>query len=884
MALSAAGSSSGAAVASEHANGSGMGETEADRFDVDAELREVGGFSRFQKRSLAAMGCVWMLGAAEVCQHPLTVLEPRYVDCLQNCHLRSGWVAQRPSGDVGGRDLATTSAEEPKHVHSLMEDPTKNSTAPGPAPNGGKAGTNSTTSSASTSGSNSVSTTPGTAPASPGMATPGATTPRPAHPASVHAGLQAFSSTTTVAPLLPQTSVLSAGPQRIYFSQIPCHGKSVWAKDVEERRRALSPTDVAGEFTSRRIEQEINQEQQLVYEFVAPGKSLITSFNLVCERRHYVETTGFAYFFGLLLALVAIPRIADGLGRRPALYGSLVLHQLAATGICFVTEVDSYTFSRCLLGFANGGMGMIAWLLLTELVPIEFRRMQVLQMNGLFAVGAILVSLLMMVFATDWRSVTIVICLMSWFSLLLPKVPVLESPRWYFAQNRIEECKTVLIRIAQINGRKDYNPYHPRTKIDYALPMVDEEIFSIEASDEEPESAASSVGAGDHQLDHQNGGATSMPAGKYTPPTRATPSDTVVGIPVHDQGRNPDFVVAQGTARALSEKEHAAMPSAGPFPTGVRARLKDELSGGAAPGSSPGTPGKKKKAPPALWCHHKLRPWIAALSFSWFAVQIGYWGIAFDVENLSVSREERHTVHASRPHPENNAIVNQDENRYTYSEKDVYWTAIQAYLVEFPAILVAAYAPDARWFGRRGVSYCSLVGGGVAVLVGCFCQAFLGSSTLALYGALLGRFFATVAFCVLYTFGTEVFPTEVRGRALGWQSLAARFGGLLIPYLVALDRLWFAGATMLMLGFPLIAAGFAVRKYCPETLGERMTDTVEELEQRHADPGKSPRRSPSSQYHIGSNVDTDAAHRGETGGSVMGRPASLNFGEEEDEE
>ncbi|CAD7929007.1 unnamed protein product [Amoebophrya sp. A25] len=598
---------------------------------------------------------------------------------------------------------------------------------------------------------------------------------------------------------------------------------------------------------------DLKGETRLVYDFFVPTKSLVTTFNLVCERRHYVQTIAFAYFFGFLVALAAIPRIADAFGRRPALYTTLVIHQLAATSACFVSSVDGYSLARFFLGLGNGGLGMVAWLLLTEILPLENRRLQIIVMNCMFALGAIFVSMVSLAFANDWKAVTILLALLSWFSVLLPMLPLLESARWYLARGRLEECKTVLIQVARINGKGDYNPYYRPSLISYELPsgVEDGDTFEIGSASDDEERAGTST-------------KDKKTAGVAHPRRKPVDENRVVGVPIGNILAN-DADVAQGMARGSSEKDRGRRAGlqlerqAINTPPRAEERLRPtsadtNTSTAGPPAMQPLDDSGKAKAEPSVWLHPTMRSWLAALSFAWFAVQLGYWGIAFSVENLSLPRDDRLAVHNSKPHPQVIAVVHQDEKRYTYSETEVYWTAVKAYLVEFPATLVAAYLPDLRLVGRRGASSASLILGGIAMLTACFAQLLTDMDGFALGCALLGRFFATVAFAVLYTLGAEAFPTEIRGTAFGWQSLSARVAGLLIPYIVALDKHWFFGATLLILAGPMIGAGVKVRQHCPETQGEKMVDTVAELDRLMTTrrSGKDqPHRSPASSPYSG---------------------------------
>ena len=54
--------------------------------------------------------------------------------------------------------------------------------------------------------------------------------------------------------------------------------------------------------------------------------------------------------------------------------------------------------------------------------------------------------------------------------------------------------------------------------------------------------------------------------------------------------------------------------------------------------------------------------------------------------------------------------------------------------------------------------------------------------------SLIGKFAVSTAFALLYVYTTELFPTEARNKGMGLSSVAARFGGILAPFVSLLVR------------------------------------------------------------------------------------------------
>ena len=87
----------------------------------------------------------------------------------------------------------------------------------------------------------------------------------------------------------------------------------------------------------------------------------------------------------------------------------------------------------------------------------------------------------------------------------------------------------------------------------------------------------------------------------------------------------------------------------------------------------------------------------------------------------------------------------------------------------------------------------------------------------------LGKLAVTVAFDVIYTFGSEVFPTSVRATAMAYQSCASRVAGLFTPPLLLLDSTISPTFSLLVFAGFCGCAGLICRAGLPETLGRDLS-------------------------------------------------------------
>ena len=97
-------------------------------------------------------------------------------------------------------------------------------------------------------------------------------------------------------------------------------------------------------------------------------------------------------------------------------------------------------------------------------------------------------------------------------------------------------------------------------------------------------------------------------------------------------------------------------------------------------------------------------------------------------------------------------------------------------VVELPSNVVAYYLVDV--WGRKPLQGFSLILAGVT----CVPAGFLTSGTTAqLVLILAGKFGTTLAFRIAYLYTAELFPTEVRGSAIGLTSMMSRLGAIAAP-------------------------------------------------------------------------------------------------------
>eukprot|EP00927_Polykrikos_kofoidii_P065503 TRINITY_DN61252_c0_g1_i1.p1 TRINITY_DN61252_c0_g1~~TRINITY_DN61252_c0_g1_i1.p1 ORF type:complete len:611 (+),score=90.71 TRINITY_DN61252_c0_g1_i1:31-1833(+) len=246
----------------------------------------------------------------------------------------------------------------------------------------------------------------------------------------------------------------------------------------------------------------------------------------------------------------------------------------------------------------------------------------------------------------------------------------------------------------------------------------------------------------------------------------------------------------------IATANNRVVPEPPPLP---RAKIEDYGGPGRVAGSANG---ESASLGAQLWDARLFRR-FSLMCFSWFAVTLGYYGVSMNVSNLGWS---------------------------------VYTSSLIAALVELPAYPASVWLVDYKVTGRRGtIAGLFMVGGLCCVMTA---AAPAPSSVADEEGAsprasvlllvFIGKAAISGAFGVLYLWAAELFPTDIRSRAVGLQSLCARVGGMLSPLVADLSRIW-RPLPLVVCGLPLMAASMMTLTL-PETRGKALPDTIDDIQ------------------------------------------------------
>ncbi|XP_075869145.1 solute carrier family 22 member 2-like [Nelusetta ayraudi] len=189
------------------------------------------------------------------------------------------------------------------------------------------------------------------------------------------------------------------------------------------------------------------------WEFDYEGRrSFVTEFNLVCADAWWADMYQSLLNLGFLVGSFAFGYFADRFGRKLSFLLSNILNGIAGIVLAVVPNYSSVLVMRVILGFGVKGGWMTSYVLLTEIVGVEYRRTVGILYQMFFSVGILILPLLAY-FIGDWRWLQVVISApyllfigYYWF------VP--ESPRWLISQNKHGEALKITEAMAKENKRE----------------------------------------------------------------------------------------------------------------------------------------------------------------------------------------------------------------------------------------------------------------------------------------------------------------------------------------------------------------------------------------------------------------------------------------------
>ncbi|CAB3226710.1 unnamed protein product [Arctia plantaginis] len=214
-----------------------------------------------------------------------------------------------------------------------------------------------------------------------------------------------------------------------------------------------------------------------VYDHSVFQETIVSQWNLVCERQWLKNLTQTIFMLGILIGNMMFGHLSDRYGRRLPFLAAVFLQLIS--GVATAYSVDWYMFTalRFFLAVATGGTMVTSFVLIMELIGTKYRDTVGILYQIPFNLGHLTLPLFSY-YLRDWSTFQLAISLPSILFLsyffLLP-----ESPRWLLTSGKAEEAVKIMTTAAIMNGRPTDNIAQVAQKMNVEISGKQEEHASF---------------------------------------------------------------------------------------------------------------------------------------------------------------------------------------------------------------------------------------------------------------------------------------------------------------------------------------------------------------------------------------------------------------------
>ncbi|CAG5081478.1 Oidioi.mRNA.OKI2018_I69.PAR.g9887.t1.cds [Oikopleura dioica] len=196
--------------------------------------------------------------------------------------------------------------------------------------------------------------------------------------------------------------------------------------------------------------------------------------------------------------------------------------------------------------------------------------------------------------------------------------------------------------------------------------------------------------------------------------------------------------------------------------------------------------------------HKEMRKVALIMGFGFISTVLSYYGLSFNVSSISGNLYLNNTING---------------------------------IMELLGYSLVTFALDI--VGRKWCSGGLMLFGGI-VSVGCAILAEVGEDEAVRWLSFVGKFAVSGAFCAIYVYAGELYPTEVRSTGIGFASMTGRIGGFVSPFIIQIES-----QLVIYLIFGIFGiVGGALMFLLPEVKGRPILQTIEEAVEFYKNPNK----------------------------------------------
>ncbi|XP_036093347.1 solute carrier family 22 member 23 isoform X3 [Rousettus aegyptiacus] len=197
-------------------------------------------------------------------------------------------------------------------------------------------------------------------------------------------------------------------------------------------------------------------------------QNVVSKWDLVCDNAWKVHIAKFSLLVGLIFGYLITGCIADWVGRRPVLLGSIIFILIFGLTVALSVNVTMFSTLRFFEGFCLAGIILTLYALRIELCPPGKRFMITMVASFVAMAGQFLMPGLAAL-CRDWQVLqALIICPFLLMLLYWSVFP--ESLRWLMATQQFESAKKLILHFTQKNCM------NPQSDIKGVMPELEKEL------------------------------------------------------------------------------------------------------------------------------------------------------------------------------------------------------------------------------------------------------------------------------------------------------------------------------------------------------------------------------------------------------------------------